>query len=113
MFKGFGKSQAKVAQRRRKFEFEFKSLMGEQVAAAREACIEVGINPQLGQSLIALVTGADMEGWLNTPKFKEMRKFILLQYATEENVELLLQLESTLNEIRKQFVPRFYALLKV
>jgi hypothetical protein len=63
MFKGFGvQQQQKTENRKRKFGYEFKSLMGEMVAAARKACIAVDVDPQFGQSLIVLVQGADMEG---------------------------------------------------
>lgn len=113
MFKGFGKSQAKEAQRRRKFEYDLKTVMGEQVAAARIACIEVGINPRFGQSLIVVATGADLEGWLKSPAFNEMRVSIIKTYATEENLDTLLKLEKTLQEIRKQFAPRINALAKI
>jgi hypothetical protein len=112
MFKGFGvQRQRKAENRKRKLEYEFKSLMGEMVAAARKACIDADIDPQFGQSLIVLAQGADIEGWLKSPQFAGMRKSILIKYVTKENIDTLIELEKTLQKIREDFVPRFYALL--
>ncbi|MBW4607816.1 MAG: hypothetical protein KME22_11455 [Hassallia sp. WJT32-NPBG1] len=113
MSQGFGKTTTKT-NKRRQFEYSFCSLMGEQIAQARAYCIANDINPQAGQSLVALATGADLEGWLTTPKFDKMRVFIFSEYFqdNEEGANAFLALEVALQGIRAKFAPRFNALVR-
>lgn len=108
MFKGFGK-QEKLQQKKRKFEYQFKHVMGEQVAAARKVCIEADVNPEFGQSLITLATGADFEGWIGTPGFQKMRAIIFETYGTLDNFDKLVEVERELQKVKENFVPKLEA----